>query len=162
MQLVHATTRTIGREGAIADASDRDILTRLVEASAGLKPGRVVTQGTAARQTRVPVLTGEVSGLVVEGISVYDPGREPGGTNGEYLQNEPVPVIRRGRVWMIAEDAVAEGTAVFVRFTSTGGEEDGRVRSDADSGDAVALPTAIFRGTTTTTDQLVQVELNLP
>ncbi len=162
MQLVHNTIPEIGREGAIADASSRDILSRLVEASAGLKPGRVVTKGTATRQVRVPVLTGEVTGGVVMGISVYDAGREPGGTNGEYEQYEVVPVLRRGRVWMLAEDAVAEGGAVFVRFTSAGAEEDGRVRSDADGGDAVALPGAVYRSTTTTTDQLVLVEINLP
>ena len=49
-----------------------------------------------------------------------------------------------GFVYMRVEDTVVAGGDVFVRFTAGGGEELGRVRSDADTADAVAVPGCEF------------------
>ncbi len=153
----------IGREGLIADSGTKHVDSRLVELAAGLKAGRVVVKGTGDQQVLLPTTTGEVTGGTAR-ITLYDAMHEPfsPSTDTEYGDKQAVPALRRGQVWMLAEDAVAPGGDVFVRFVATGGEELGRVRSDADGGDAVALPGAAFDTTTSGTDELVIVSYNSP
>lgn len=155
---------TVGREGDRASGRPTDVVTRIVQDTNGdIKPGRFVTRGSADKTVVLPDATGEVSAAgLIQGASMYVKGREMGGTAGEFADGDPIPVMRKGEMWMIAEDAVADGGAVFARFVAGAGEELGRVRSDADGSDAVAVPGCFFRGTTTGVNQLVKVEINLP
>ena len=150
----------VAREGMRADSGFGDVLSRIAEVD--IPAGRVVTLGTDIGEAKLPVATGNITDGSQLGISLFDASREPHTTTAEYDATDMIPVLRKGRVWMVAEDAVAEGNSVFVRFTAGGAEELGRVRSDADTADAVALPGAIFRSTTTGADELVLVEVNLP
>lgn len=165
-QLVYTEDPPVALEGQIADSSrNTERITGKTEEAGGVPFGRFVTVGTddggntgRAPQVRLPDLTGEISGGVGIGFSVLDTSLEQADTPLGYENEVPMQIMRRGRMWVVAEDAVAFGAAVFVRFTAGGGEFLGRVRSDVDAGDAVALPGATFRGTTTGADELVIVE----
>jgi hypothetical protein len=115
---------------------------------------------------RLPVLTGEVTGDLAYGFALTDPTKPMANasapTASNYAQYDQVPVLHQGSVYLLAEDAVATyGKPVFVRFTDGGGALTiGRVRTDADGGEAVALPGAYFAGTCGA-GELVKVVFNL-
>lgn len=90
--------------------------------------------------------------LVNTGISTDVDHFEPG---------DKMSVLREGDIWVFAEDAVTFNDPVFVRTTATGVEQFGAVRSDADGGDALTWPRAVFRDTSTASG-LVRIRLNLP
>lgn len=166
-QLAYEEDPAVALEGQIADSSrNTERITGKTEGAGGVPMGRFVTVGTdvgtdgSRPQARLPALTGEISGGVGLGFSVLDTSIEQADTPLGYEDESIMQIMRRGRIWMLAEDAVVFGNAVFVRFVAGGGEELGRVRSDADTADAVALPGATFRGTTTGVDELVLVEFD--
>ena len=83
---------------------------------------------------------------------------------GESLGYEPqsaVSILRRGRVYVLVEDAVVAGGQVFIRHVAGAGETLGAARSDVDGSDASALPSASFM-TAASAGGLAVVELNLP
>ena len=128
--------------------------------------GRFVTFKTAsgAESCDLPTVTGDVTLGRALGIAVFDPAKEPNSALG-YKAGQMVQILRRGYIWMLTETDVAEGSAVFVRFATVTGSGTapaiGKVRKDADTADAVALPGAFFR-TTLAAAGLAIVEINLP
>lgn len=93
----------------------------------------------------------------VLGVALYDSAREP----GTYADEEQVNVMRKGRIFVNAEDAVSKGDPVYVRFVAGVGETRGRVRAAPDSTDCALLRGARFV-TTTTAEGLAVIELDLP
>lgn len=156
----------IGFEGLIYDiAQERDIISKL-SAVAAITPGHLgVWKATNADTVVVlPVLTTDVTDGTAWGVAIADTSRQTNAaqTGADYLDEEAVPLMRKGRIWVISEDAVATvGLPAFVRFSATGGEKLGAFRTDADTADAVALPGATFRSTTAGAGELVILELNL-
>jgi hypothetical protein len=72
-----------------------------------------------------------------------------------------MPVMKKGRVWVRVEDAVAAEAAAFVRFVvGLPGQVLGAFRSDADAGNAAALPNAKFV-TAAAAGGLALLDLNL-
>lgn len=130
--------------------------------------GRFVVFKTAsgADSCDLPSVTTDITAGRQLGIAVYDPAKEPNSANG-YKAGQMVQIVRRGYIWMLTETDVTEGNSVFVRFaqvSNTGTNPAiGKVRKDADTADAVALPngSAVFR-TTLAAAGLAIVELNLP
>lgn len=153
---------TAAREGLMLLTFNHDVLSRVAEAD--LPAGRFVTCTgvTNTHGCALPAATGEVTDGDGLGITIWQSAKEYLSATHEYEEYDQVPVCRKGQIWVMAEDAVTEGNAVFVRFTAAGSEELGRMRSDADGGDAVAIPSAIWRTSTTAVNQLALVELNLP
>jgi len=78
-----------------------------------------------------------------------------------YALESSMSVMRKGSIYVLVEDAVVDGGAVYVRHIAGAGETLGRVRSDGDSGDADILPGAAFRKTASAAGISI-VELNLP
>lgn len=161
MQTTYSYNRVAGVEGAVAQGYPSAIVTGWVDETDGIKPGRFVRGTGTDGDVELPDATGEVTAVgSLRGVSVLDFGREAL-PNGVYADNEPLPILRKGRVFMVAEDAVTADTPVFVRFSVSGSEELGRVRSDADGTDAVAAPGCSFVTSTTGNDELCVVEVNL-
>ena len=80
-------------------------------------------------------------------------------------QFQPGNILRRGWIWVVAEDAVTDVTVgVFYRHTSPGADPEflGRFRTDLDTADATLVPEARWMTTTTAAGQLAKVEINLP
>lgn len=79
--------------------------------------------------------------------------------------NHPGAVIRRGRVWVVAETIIDDlNDGVFYRHTTPGADPEalGRFRNDADTADATLIPDARWVRVTTATGALTVIELNLP
>jgi hypothetical protein len=161
MQSTTVVNMAAAREGMLIPSIPHTILSRVAEAN--LPAGRVVTRtdATTTRGCVLPDATGEITDGDCLGITIFDSNKPYVSATHEYEQYDAVPVLRSGQIWMMAEDACTEGNAVFVRFVAGGSEELGRVRSDADTADAVALPNAIFRSSAGA-GELIKVELNLP
>jgi len=84
--------------------------------------------------------------------------------SGEGLGYNPqsaVSILKRGRVYVQVEDAVADGGQVFIRHVAGAGEQLGAARSDADGSDASALPNASYV-LAANAGELAIVDINLP
>jgi hypothetical protein len=144
-------------EGQMADSGDTDVISRLAVIST--VPGRLVAfkTGDADNQARHPDATGQVTAQAL-GIPVYD-GMHP--TN-PYAIGDMVPVLKRGRIWVLPEEAVTPASPVFVRFADgTVVSHNGGFRTSADTATAVALPTCRFL-TSGGPATLCVLEVNLP
>ncbi|MCK6585952.1 MAG: hypothetical protein L6Q76_00045 [Polyangiaceae bacterium] len=69
-----------------------------------------------------------LTGRDVVGVGIYDAMKVP----GSYADKEPLPVCRKGRVWVTAEEAVSVGDPVYIRLIATGGEVVGAFRRSPD------------------------------
>lgn len=147
-----------GLAGQLADVGNADIVTRANAYGDTIPFGVFVTKGTNEGEAVPPEATGEVTGLVGLGVVVrsHTQPQDEG-----YADGDPMPVLKRGRVWVPVEDAVTAESAAFVRFVAAGAEQLGAFRSDADGTDAVALPGAKFV-TDADAGELALLDINLP
>ena|ERR1700761_3132423 len=118
--------------------------------SVGAKTGTLLTAdktaGKARNAAKLPANAGECAKPGAMGILILDATREiaPGATL-DWVANRPAPVMRRGRIWVLAESDVARWTYPFVRFAANGGNTNiGGFRADADSASAAQLTNAII------------------
>ena len=148
--------------GMLVDSSlDKDIISKVLT-DATLSFGLAATHdvGQNDRKARAPAATGEVTGGAFFGVAWFDATIEQADPPVGFSQNDVMGVLRSGRIWVLSEDIVATiGLPAFVRFVAAGAEELGAFRTDADTSDAVALPGATFRTTTSGANQLVVLEL---
>jgi len=177
-QTVHALNIPQARPGMVADAGRaKDVISRLAETATGIRAGTLMVPGTDAEtQALPPTATGQVSDGDGLGIVMYDASKMPARTavaiavDAEYDDEETLPIVQKGRIWVLCDDAatVTANTAAFVRFTAGAGEVLGAFREDADGGDAVALPLAVFRSAhqdvvfQADTFRIALLEINLP
>lgn len=157
MQTTVSQNYVVGVEGRLVDRAGA-VVKSAVSNDANLVPGRLVlfdsTYPGDGRPplVRLPVTTGEVTGIQVLGFAIDDitaeanAGTAPNFTSLAYPVGAVLPVMFSGDIWLICEQAVtAPRTQVFVRFAAGGaGQTIGRVRVDADTANAVALPGAFF------------------
>lgn len=148
------------REGMLSNNQpfDAELCSRVAEVA--IKAGRFVIGGTdPITQCVLPSAAGNIPGKLL-GIAMWDPSMEP--ASPEYAIGAMVTIVKKGKVWMKAEDAVTFGNTVFVRYTVNGGLDVGRVRSDADTAKAGELLASKFHNTVGGTEGWVEVEINLP
>jgi len=147
-QLAYTQDPAAALEGQIADSS-RNTERISAKAEGAVPFGRFVTKGTNDDQCDLPDATAEISGGVALGFAVEDTSIEQPDTPVGYADEATVQIMRRGRIWVLTEDAVAAGGDVYVRHGAGGGGSDlGRCRSDADTATATKLPGATFRTST--------------
>lgn len=157
--------------GLVADQRDAVYETRF--AAAQINFGTAVVQRASPAdgvdQCANPAATADVTARF-RGIAVHDETRRNG---YGYELNAPVKYMRRGLIWMVAEEAIAQDTAPFIRFVTGTFTTLGALRSDADTAKAVQLtaypnqlvvrsavqPSYIGGGVT---QLCVLVEINLP
>ena len=128
-------------QGLIADGGPVDIITRALELAAGAPFGIALEPGTDPTLEVTPT-TG--SGFVFVGVAAHSHTQEDLGTQALDLgisDNEPVNVLRKGRIWVPIEQAVTPfSSPVFVRHTVNGGlDQLGAFRIDADTANAEAV-----------------------
>lgn len=115
---------------------------RFVQPSGGAEPFLGVLQHSAAiEQSQVDPATG---GL---------PAEHPGA------------IVRKGRIWVVAETVINDITAgVFYRNANAGADPEalGRFRNDAAGGDAIEVPQARWVFVTSAVGEMAVIELNLP
>ena len=153
-------------EGLSADASTDSFRLTAVNIAAESFFGRAAL-AVAAEGDEFVQPTGSAG--VFLGVLQWTSSVEPGqitGILGEGLPiNKPGAIMRRGRIWVIAEDVVSDITVgVFYRHATPGAlpEAFGRFRTDADTAAATVIPEARWVRTTSAVGELVEIELNLP
>jgi hypothetical protein len=141
MQLSYPATPVIGVHGQHIEGWPSAIATGIAQAAV-VQVGCVVifdpTAGYDPHAIKAPAATGDVTTtLGVAGITMWDPTYpEP-----PYRMGAFVPVMRKGRIAIAAETALAAHTNPFVRFTvGAPGTLLGALRNDADTAKAVAAP----------------------
>jgi len=143
-------------KGALADIGITDKVGRV--AAAAIPFGVGLAQTAVAGQAEIPTATG----FVFEGISVQT-NKPTANATGEaqYEIGEEITVLRKGRVWVYVEEAVAVNDDVFLRHTDNAALLAGDFRTDADTANADQITNARFV-TATTAAGLAQIEINLP
>lgn len=143
-------------KGGLADIALSDKVGRV--AAADVKFGLGLAQTAVAGQAEVPTATG----FTFEGISVQT-NKPTLNATGEalYEAGQEITVLRKGRIWVYSEVAVAVNDPVYLRHTDNAALLAGDFRNDADTARADQIANARFI-TATTAAGLVMVEINLP
>lgn len=107
------------------------------------------TAGTAPTQA-------EFARADILGVSVWQSAHEPY-TSDSYSDKDEMPVLRKGRVYVVTEDAVVNGDPVYVRIVTSGGDAPGQFGGERSASFAL-LRGARFR-TTAAIDGVAVMEL---
>jgi hypothetical protein len=167
MQTSYSQNLAIGRAGMLADNTNRDVVSKNASASS-IPFGLAVVQGSADNECKLPASSSDVTGQgSLLGVALVDMSVEsqlaptmnatgsvlPGitATAAQYLQNQMVAILKKGKVLVTVEENVTPASPVFVRFATDGGSntQPGSFRASADgTGSAVAqvdtlTPTAV-------------------
>ena len=125
--------------------------------AAGFEAGRfIVRDATELESVRAPALTAEVSGPLLEGVSMWLPGRT--GSDPEYAEFDMVSVLKRARIWVNAMTAMSIDDTVSVVFS---GANAGRIRNTIATSVVPAGAVKVIIETSGV-DQLCLIEVQLP
>lgn len=127
--------------------------------------GVVVVQAAADGEGQLPTassVSADALGITIKSTDSQFNEGDPTLTSA-FRPGRMLPVLRHGVVAVYTEDAVVANATVFFRINAPtlSTEAVGRVRSDADGGDAVQLFGARFI-TSASAGELVKVSINLP
>jgi hypothetical protein len=172
MQTSYAENLAGAQLGMLGDAGFTDKVSRY---SAAVIPyGRCVIFDTTPGKVKLPAAAADVldansESRKVEGIVLRTEAIEvqPDNVLGVAGANVPaypigysMSILRKGRVWVWAEEAVTVTDQVFVRHTAAVNEVPGNFRQDVDTANAELLHGARFL-TATAAAGLVLLEINL-
>lgn len=159
------TTPAVAYAGMVSQDTPgfRDIISKISAAS--IPNGVFVTQGTADDQCELPNAAGDITpGGPGLGVAIFDPTvptNWPPGTTVPYPSGQAVPIMRRGRVYVVVEEAVSKGDDVYVRYAAgVGGTQLGAFRSSDPGSEAAQLEGAKY-ATSAGAAGLALLELNL-
>jgi hypothetical protein len=149
--------------GMLHGLQPRNIVTGLNKVTAIPFGTGAVQAGTGDRDIVVP----SASTDVFVGVSLHQHVEQGyGSVNATHAVNSAVPLLRRGQVWVMAEQAVTPSDPVFVRYTANGTINGvvtaaGQFRKDADTSRALQIPNARWV-TSAAAGGLAVLEVNLP
>lgn len=154
----------VAAEGMIADSNTIAVDSRV--AQAGIAPARAVCFHTGDNPdlVRAPAATGEVTTAgQLKGVTMWDNTQ----LTNPYTAGDPLPVLKTGVIWVLAEEAVSPLSPVFVRFANTGSGAvpgvPGCFRASADTATAVQVPSQCMTWESTTTGAgLAKLRVNVP
>lgn len=160
MQTTYSNLAPEGLLGLMTEDFTRFVDTVIPQVS--VKIGKMLTADLTAGKVRnaakLPAAAADINKPAAMGIVPWDQSRE-GGSDWPALR--PTPVMRRGRIWVTAEGAIARWTHPFIRHASgAGGTELGSFRGDADTATATQCPWVLAL-TDATAGALVLVEISL-
>lgn len=165
-QLAYTINQAVGRVGAIADSAMVQDIESKINAAGPITFGCVVTKGASTDLIVHPDAAAEITDeKVVRGIAVasHEMESQAGSDAPNYKTGSVVPVMRKGRIWVLSEDAVTEGTGtVNVRYAAgAGGTQLGALRGAAVASETAVLPKAKWKTSTTAVNQLAILEIDL-
>lgn len=104
--------------------------------------GRGMVEGSTPPLAVLP----SVTGFRFAGVALFKAKVSPNdGTGAKYEAGEAISLLRKGRVWVLVEEAVTLTSDVFLRHTiGSATELPGRFRTDADSAKADQITNARF------------------
>jgi hypothetical protein len=143
---------------------DIDTDSRVAEAS--LPAGVFVSQGSAVNAA---IVTASAAAVVAAlGVVVYNPlqpAPSDSDATNDFKATDSMLVLQEGDIWVICEDAISAGAAVYCRHTANGAGklQLGAVRSDNDGGGATVAKLPGCRAISTSAGAgVVKVRVNLP
>lgn len=162
-----AADPSVAYEGLIFGSGASDRAGYIVSETAGISPGRFVAQGSSDGTCILPAASTDITGNAALGVAVFDPtlptNWPASSYTVQYHAGQACQVLRKGRIWVYAEEAVTPASSVYVRYASGSlGTVLGRFGdSGTDTSTRALLPNARFC-TSTTAAGLVLLEINLP
>lgn len=145
--------------------SDADLSLVATTANVTASPilfGRGLAQHlTDADRITLPSLTG----FLFSGVSLQSQIARPNDDGiAKYEDGVTIPVLTKGRIWVLAEDAITSmADDVYLRHTANGAVNvPGRFRTDADTAKADQISNARWLSLTTAINQLAVLEFNMP
>ena len=148
-QTTYPTKPAVSFNGMLADLVDHDMTSKVNLDPGGAIPFGVAVKNGADDTTAVLPTAGndKICGIAVHSHA-YDNAalaNSLGVPAGDMINN-----LKRGRVWVNVEEAVAVNGAVRVRTSANGGNTQlGAFRTTADAGHSGLLPNARFKSATT-------------
>lgn len=101
----------------------------------------------------------KIAGVAMRSLTVEEGAASADNT---YPADSMVAVVKKGRIWVVVEKAVAVDDDVYVRHTANGGNTQlGAFRDDSDTNRAIQITNARFI-TSTSGSGIAVVEINLP
>ena len=166
MQLGYNIDQAAGRAGGIYDSAMVQDIESRINSTTEVKFGCVVSKGATSDEIIHPILAASVTDeKLVRGIVVatHEMEAQPGSATPGYIAKSVVPVMRKGRIWVTAEDIITEGTStVNVRVGANGGNTQlGALRGAADSTFTAVLPKSKWKTSTTVVGSLAVLEIDL-
>lgn len=145
-------TPAVSFPGQPADLTNL-VATSAMAVAAPLAYGTLAVRDTAnssgiVEAGKAPALAADITTLGnVLGVVLADQARaqDPSVSVAQYPIGSAVPTMRKGRAWVVVEEAVNAGDPVFVRFATGTGTQLGAFRKSADTATAAQLPTAVYR-----------------
>jgi hypothetical protein len=159
-QTAYSAAMTAGYAGEKFDVGEMDVVSMISEESSAQMPfGVVVARGTADAGCKLPALDTDVPAGIVAHSHAYERNGELGTTGVQ--PKMAVNVMRRGRIWVTAEEAVAPGDRLFVRIVAgSGGSQLGACRKSAVAGETIDCSAQGEFQTTATTGALALIDVN--
>ncbi len=148
------------RAGSLYDIGPKDVVS--IFSDEDLAFGRFMastaTESKVAAPTQATDITapGAWAGIL---MATQDLESKRDGLAPNVSANTPGNSVKRGRIWVHVEQAVALTDPVYVRYTVNGNTFLGDFRKDADTGKAAILPGAKWL-TTTSGDGLAALQYN--
>lgn len=166
-QTAYSVNQSAAQVGQLADLGlANDIVTGYNPDSGEVaKFGHFMTKGTGVNDVRRPTAAGDVTDLkLARGVVVASQAIEcdSSAADPQYPVKSAVSILKKGRIWVIAENVVTAGTSgVHVRIAGTGNL--GAFRGASVVGETAQLPDANAKWLTSTTGagQLALLEVNL-
>lgn len=135
-QLSYSDSPAVGRPGMEFDIQDgKDVVSWIADE---VIPFGVWVSETVEGHCELPDTSAEITANN-GGIALIDPALA---SQTGYAIGQLVRVLRRGRCFVLSEEALAKGDTLFARFAAGTGTQKGAFRNDADTATAVT-PTGI-------------------
>jgi hypothetical protein len=146
--------------GMLADTGVKDVETVYSDADLPFALGVLLDSSADENgRTRVKLPAGDVDNFM--GVVLHSHLIERvAGADLEHAAEAAVPVLRKGKVWIVAEQDVAAADTVFLRHTLNGALTPGGFRKDNDGGNALEVA-AKFRSSAAAGNPVL-LEVNLP
>jgi hypothetical protein len=140
--------------GMKADTNFDDVLSR--KAGEDIDFGLGVVETSTEEESKLP----SASGQYFDGVALHTHTKELDSSDErKYSEKDSMSVLRRGRVWVISEDAVSIGDDVYLRHTTNGSNTPGNFRTDNDSGNAMQVKGCKWLTETSSTNELALLEI---
>lgn len=160
-QTTYPLVAPVAFAGMLGDGGRENSISRNLEDAVAIAAGvmGVAPASDPEDKFRLPSAAGQVQ----YGITVHRHAREDLEVAGTaaFVLGEEVELLRRGRIWVIVEEAVAANDPVFFRHTDNGPLLAGGWRNDTAAAEADAVLNATFL-TGAAIDTVALIDINLP
>ena len=151
MQTNYNAEMDVAFEGMLADSGKIDALSKTIEGD-DLEFGLGCTLGSEEGTVeKLSAIADYFAGIIIHKHV----------TDGLIGDEDTVAVMRKGRIYVLVEEAVAEGDPVHCRAVAGAGERAGAFRKSADGTDTFLVNGAEFRSSAAS-GGLAIIDINLP